>query len=209
MTDSSLKFSFLIKEYEVLKDLYMGAENGTQSIFNFYLTFISFCSGGLLIISQAFSGRLDIRNIATILLVVVTIVGIFYIGTMSERYANLSRYGNAIDEIRRFIIKEYDIDVPDIYKYLTKKSYKDLSTLNEFFPHSLSWAINFYPTGTYQLFISFINSLSLSICYYINNINDIYMSIFVLVITFLLSNLISRIIKRIRMAQKLLIDVHR
>ena len=151
-------YAFLLKEYDALNESVTHAEQSAQSIFNFYLTLVTTVVGGIVLITQV-SGTLpaDLTQAQWIisgLLVFAAGIGSMYLSSLSGRYAHLARFGQALDELRLFLIQKLDAPTPPAYRDFIKPR-----------PAVQSWWRWIYwltPTGTYQLFVASVNSLSLA-----------------------------------------------
>jgi hypothetical protein len=151
----------LIKEYDALRDLYLHAESSAQNIFNFYLTLITTVGGGIVLLTQINTynqaetiQRLELMTSS--LLLFAAIIGSVYLSSLTGRYAHMSRYAHGIDAVRRYLIQSLKKPLPAIYEdFLALKpgATKSVEAL-------FSWIA---PTGTYQLFVAAVNSLSLGV----------------------------------------------
>jgi hypothetical protein len=81
-------------------------------------------------------------------------IGIVYLSAISGRYAHMARYANGIDEIRRYLMNNLDDNLPSIYKSFISTPPKKRPT---------NWDRWLSPTGSYELFIAVVNSLSISL----------------------------------------------
>ncbi|MBN1312527.1 MAG: hypothetical protein JXB30_14020 [Anaerolineae bacterium] len=153
----------IMKEYDALRELYSQAEAGAQSIFNFYLTLVTTVGGAIVLILQLSppgAGTYDNSQfLISGLLVFAAVIGSVYLSSLTGRYAHMSRYAQGIDAIRRHLIETLDVPMPAVYRpFLTSPKDKP-SRLGR---RLIGWTIWLGPTGTYQLFIAAVNSLSLA-----------------------------------------------
>jgi hypothetical protein len=145
----------LWREYETMRSLFMHTENSAQNIFNFYLTLITTVIGGIVLLSQYGGVSITRQTLAMSLLMAFAAgVGIVYISAISGRYAHMTRYANGIDEIRRYMMNSLGGNLPPIYMTFISKPPKK---------RAVSWVRWLFPTGTYELFIAVVNSLSISL----------------------------------------------
>ena len=125
----------IMKECDVLWELYSQAEAGAQIIFNFYLLLVATIGGGIVLILQLnpFGGDTVKASqlLVSGLLVFAATIGSVYLSSLTGYYAHMSRYVQGIDAIRRHRLMSRTIWVG--------------------------------PTGTYQLFIASVNSLFLTV----------------------------------------------
>ena len=146
----------LMSEADRLQTLYLDARGGVQSVFNFYMTFITAITGGVLFAFQLPADANPIRTTLTliILLFFAALVGSVYIGAISARYANAERFAKALDSVRRSILQQTGTPVPSIYDdFMQPPTYTSTT----------AWYLWLVPTGTYQLFMSLVNSVSLAV----------------------------------------------
>lgn len=139
--------------------LYSQAQSAAQSVFNFYLTFVTTVVGALVVIAQfAPTTALDLVNkdltLIALMFFVVT-VGSVYLSSISGRYAHSARYARAVDEIRRYLIHQLHIPIPAVYTRFVRIEIKPASSRPRWVSSKLIWLI---PTGTYQMFIVIVNS---------------------------------------------------
>lgn len=157
--------NILLKENEMLQTLFIHAENGMQSIFNFYLTLVTATVGGIAIIWQSIVSNPTQTWWAmfsiSCLLVFIAISGSAYMSSLAFRYAHTVRYAQGINEIRRFLIHHSNIVIPPVYTRLlgeptTNKTGRIVSILSMIIP-----------VGTHQFFIAVVNSLAWAAAGYI------------------------------------------
>lgn len=146
--------TFLTQECDRLLSLYSEAQSNTQSVFNFYLTFLTTVVGAVVIIIQTGSG---IRTplLIMVLLFFAALVGSVYLSAIAFRYARSKRSAEAVDEIRTYLIHQQNLQLPEIYAYLKEPPAQ---------PKAVNRIMWLFPSGTYQMFIAFVNSAALSIC---------------------------------------------
>lgn len=163
MTDQA--FHVLMKEYDTLKDLFSHTETSIQGIFNFYMTLISAVIGGIAIIFQlaspesAFAERTQL--IICGLLILAAIIGTIYLLAIVSRYAHLVQYGQNLDAVRLYLLCELKVPVPEIYSRFLRKETHPIT--RSAFVRSFRWLAWLLPTGTYQLTMTFLNSLAISL----------------------------------------------
>lgn len=151
---------FLTKECDRMLGLYQQAQTNAQSVFNFYLTFVTAILGAVIFIAQMTADNAttadqnDLMVIAV--LIFAAIVGTVYMPALAGRYAQAARYAHAVDEIRRYLIDRLDTPVPPIY-----------DSLVDYHPRlpgkRIAWLYWMMPTGTYQMFIAIVNSTALGV----------------------------------------------
>ncbi|MFN8376068.1 MAG: hypothetical protein U0694_24735 [Anaerolineae bacterium] len=150
---------FLKDECNRLQALYSQAQDNAQNIFNFYLTFISTIVGALIVLLQV-SGFNSLQSKISVagLLFFAAVVGTVYLSAISGRYAHLTRYAYAIDELRRYLIRRLQIPMPAIYDSFLSED----TPVKKSVQRSDKWYVWLVPMGTYTMFISIISSLSLA-----------------------------------------------
>jgi len=148
--------AFITQECDRLLMLYNEAQSNVQSVFNFYLTFLTTVVGGVVVIVQTGGGSpVRTQLIITLLLIFAALVGSVYLSAIAFRYARSKRYAIAVDALRIFLIRQDNLRVPSIYSTLTAQPPEIRRKVNP-----LIWLL---PSGTYQMFIALINSAFLSI----------------------------------------------
>jgi hypothetical protein len=154
-TEQSLEI--LIKELENQKDLFIHFENGIQNLFNFYLVLITASFGGVVIIAQvASSGSIvQAQYLIGNLLLLVTMIGVMYNGSLANRYAHMGRCAQALDDLRRKLLRMVDLPLPALYQPFIQGYAYEPDRLDKSFEA-------FYAVGTYHTYIAFINSLCFS-----------------------------------------------
>lgn len=145
--------AFLTQECDRMLALYAQAQDAVQSVFNFYLTFVSAVIGAVVVFLQAASGDQTLA-VAGILLF-AALVGSVYLSALSGRYAHAARYSYAADALRRHLIAHLHIPMPESYR---------LFMVFDAGKHSkpAAWYLWLSPTGTYQMFIALVNSAALA-----------------------------------------------
>jgi len=196
----SRSLNILLKEYEALRDMYNQAVNNGQSMFNYYLTIMTAVFGGIALISQPSYGFAMPKTAIGLLLIFFAVIGSFYLSSLSTNFAHATRYARGANDLRRFIIKRYDVPMPPIYaKFLSEKGEDEQSKM--VFLFSL-----FIPVSTHQLFTATINSLSwalaVSLAYYGSNAGMPALAIglrgaLTLVVTYVIYNVYARFIFRL------------
>ena len=162
---SETALAFLYKEYDILKDLYIQAEQTKQSIFNFYLTLITTITGGIVILMQVTEKNAlnPIQSQVTVsgMLFFATVIGSVYLSSITSRYAHIARYTYGMDQIRQFLMDRLNVPLPPVYQNFSARARKSRQT-------GWAWSATrffrwLFPTGTYVLFIAAYNSLSLAL----------------------------------------------
>ncbi len=148
----AVTLNFLNEDCARMMALYADAMNSIQSVFNFYLTFVSAVVGGVILIVQTDGSLLLLVG----LLFFAALVGTVYLSALSGRYGRAERYAYAVDTIRRYLIEMQGVQVPPLYDSFMAGQQRA--------PQGpLAHVYLLFPTGTYALFIGSMNSLSLSI----------------------------------------------
>lgn len=145
----SASVEFLNKECERMMTLYTQTQANIQNVFNFYLTFVSAVIGGIVFIVQS-SDDVAPLLLGGILFFAV-VVGSVYLSALSGRYAHAARYAHAVDEIRRYLIKQQNISLPSVYDHFREPHDRALQG-------RAAWIYWLIPSGTFQMFISIVNS---------------------------------------------------
>ena len=150
--------AFLTQEMDRMLALYTQAQSNAQSVFNFYLTFVTTVVGAVVVLLQLSpSSRSDAQLIIAGLMLFAAIVGSVYLSALSGRYAHAGRFARAVDDIRRYLIERLHVPVPPLYQpFMTRTVEPEPRGL-------MRWVIWLIPTGTYQMFIAIVNSAALSI----------------------------------------------
>jgi hypothetical protein len=152
---------FLKDECNRLQTLYLQVQDSAQSIFNFYLTLVSTIVGALIVLLQAATmDALQTRLIIIGLLAFSTIIGTVYLSAMSGRYAHLARYSYGIDAIRKYLIQQLQVPMPDAYRQFVQA---EKAPAKNHWRNRIGLLIWLFPTGTYAMFIAIVSSLSLGI----------------------------------------------
>lgn len=146
--------AFLNRECDRFMSLYSQAQANAQSVFNFYLTFVTTVVGGIVLIVQ--SDTDDIELILAFLLLFSALVGSVYLSALSGRYAHAGRFAHAIDEIRRYLITHLNVPTPQLYGTFVVE---EVPIEDAEKPSRFIWL---FPTGTYQMFIAIVNSAALA-----------------------------------------------
>ena len=148
-----------MKEYDMLRELFSHAETSSQSLFNFYLTLISSLVGALVLLRQfgAPSGQnsLQLQIMTSLILFFAAGIGAVYITSLISRYSNMARYAYGIDELRRLLLTQFDVQVPPVYREFLSTPPSPRPTARP----SLFWLL---PAGPFQFFMTVFNSLSLA-----------------------------------------------
>jgi hypothetical protein len=158
----------LMKEYDTMKDLFSETQVSIQGIFNFYITLVTAVIGGIVLISQISSpessDKMRSQIIVCGLLILASIIGTIYLLAIVERYSRLIEYGQNLDALRLHLIQKLDVPMPLIYSKFLAQTKKQTLLLEK---KSISWLVWFFPTGSYQLAIAFINSCAFVIATWI------------------------------------------
>jgi hypothetical protein len=154
----------LLKEYDALRELFSQAESGVQSIFNFYLTLASTIGGAIVVIWQvtrpdSTQGVHSSLLITAGLLLFVAMIGSVYLSSITGRYAHMSRYAQGIDQLRRYLLSFTGGAYPAIYRIFMQQPDRSHLVRQDRAVRAILWLS---PTGTYQLFVAAVNSLSLT-----------------------------------------------
>ena len=179
--------TFLKEECDRLLALYTQAQGNVQNVFNFYLTFITAIVGGVVFLLQAEVAT----GVLILLLFFSAVVGTVYLSALSGRYAHAARYAYAVDQIRRYLIQQMNLQVPPFYEpFMTKPM---VTTT----PGWVYWLV---PTGTYQMFVALVNSTALALMTaLIFSVGDVsggrvfFAALLVFIITLTLFNAYSRL----------------
>ena len=155
-TKETTTLQILLKEYDALLNMYAQAEHNGQSMFNYYLTLMTAVFGGIAFIFQSSSNIGMQETAGGLLLVFFAVIGSLYLSSLSTNYAHMTRYALGMNEIRRNILKKFDVPLPPIYsKFMSEKDVDESSKLKFF---SL-----FIPVNTFELFVATVNSISWAI----------------------------------------------
>jgi hypothetical protein len=208
---SEQSLQILMKEYDALRDLFTQSENTAQSIFNFYLTLVTTIFGAVVLVAQLTAaepgGPQKASLIISFLLVFATGIGSVYLSALSGRYAHIARYAQGIDEIRRSLLGYMQAPIPPLYQaFLSTEAARAKAP-----QRSRRWAWLFTTLGTYQIFVSLVNSLSLSIATWLFlsaaqiTTSDFGRSVFsviaVFVVTFVIYNIYPRVVTYLMIAR--------
>ncbi len=152
--------AFLTQEMDRLLGLYSQAQANIQSVFNFYLTFITAVVGGVIVVvqlsPQTAADVVGSRLTLVGLLFFAAIVGSVYLSALAGRYAHAQRFAHAVDSIRYYLITHLQIDVPPVYSRFVQEHRVQPAEV------PMKWYLWLFPTGTYQMFIAIINSAALA-----------------------------------------------
>lgn len=155
---SDKALDLVLKDYEVVKDLYTQSESAIQSLFNFYLTVLSAIIAGLIFVFQV--GAYDVGIVAGLLIFAIA-VGIFYQSGIVGKYADQAIYAKTINDVRSLFLKLLSEEKIPVYKLpLRSPVSKQLTSAIDRWEKKMWWL---FPVGTHQLFIAFINSVCLSL----------------------------------------------
>jgi hypothetical protein len=147
----------LSQEAERMQTLYLDARNNAQNIFNFYLTFVTAVVGGVVFVVQASNNTfsLQTRLMLIALLFFSVLVGSVYLSALSGRYAQTVRFAHALDIIRRIQLESAKPLLPPLYFNFLK----DIPAA----PKRDVWYLWLVPTGTFEMFMAFVNGASLAL----------------------------------------------
>jgi hypothetical protein len=147
----------LTRESDRLLMLYTDTQNGIQTVFNFYLTFVTAIVGGLIVIFQAGNLEADARDLIICgLLFFAVIASTVYLSAISGRYAHAGRYAQAIDDLRRVLLRPVAHYLPLNYDTFMSNPGRQLHG-------RAAWSYWLLPTGTYQMFISLASGIALAV----------------------------------------------
>lgn len=149
---SSEALQILIDEAGRLQTLYLDARSSAQNVFNFYLTFVTAVVGGLVIVGQNGLDTVQNQLMLTGLLLFAVLTGSVYLGAMSARYAQASRYAWGLDAVRRELLKQIPNPLPNVYHTFMQVQPT---------PKQAPWYIWLVATGTYALFIALVNGVAM------------------------------------------------
>jgi ABC-type multidrug transport system fused ATPase/permease subunit len=192
------------KEYDALRELYSQAEASAQSLFNFYLTLISTIGGAVIVLMQIATPVAigQTQGIIAGLLVFIAVIGSVYLSSITGRYAHMTRYVQAIDQIRRHLLQNVQtIDLPVYKQFMDVNRAAKVNLVTR----TTGWTLWLSPTGTYQLFVAAVNSLSIGIAVWLflstlnvaqqSPVQSIITVLVIVVVSFLIYNAYSRIVK--------------
>jgi hypothetical protein len=147
----------LSQEAERMQTLYLDARNNAQNIFNFYLTFVTAVIGGVVFVVQASNNTfsLQTRLMLIALLFFSVLVGSVYLSALSGRYAQTVRFAHALDIIRRIQLESAKPLLPPLYFNFLKEIPPA--------PKRDVWYLWLVPTGTFEMFMAFVNGASLAL----------------------------------------------
>lgn len=190
----------IMKEYDALRELYSQSEAGAQSVFNFYLTLVTTVGGAIVLILQISPSGASLFLISGLLAFAATI-GSVYLSSLTGRYAHMSRYAQGIDALRRHLIERLSVPMPDVYRPFLERRRSLPPRLGS---RLIGWTLWLGPTGTYQLFIAAVNSLSLAAAVWLfllasgvvqnQVVRSILASALICPATFLVYNIYSRVV---------------
>lgn len=192
------------KEYDALRELYSQAEASAQSLFNFYLTLISTIGGAVIVLMQIAApvGTNQTQGMIAGLLVFIAVIGSVYLSSITGRYAHMTRYVQGIDQIRKHLLQHVETASLPAYRQfmdISRGAKVNLVT------RTTGWTLWLSPTGTYQLFVAAVNSLSIGIAVWLflsslnvaqqSPVESLITVLVIVVVSFLIYNAYSRIIK--------------
>jgi len=165
--NNSLSFEFLLKQYEILKDLFIHSRVATQNIFNYYITICSAFSGGLLVVLQLKNNSIPVILYILFFLIFIFVLSIIYHSCIINKYAEQAYYSYEIEDISKRIQDLISTNQPiQQFKVLTdfqefQYCSKDAS---KFYKRLINWEKKhwyFFSVGIFQLYMALITSLSL------------------------------------------------
>jgi len=139
-------------EISRLQTLYLDATSSIQSVFNFYLSFLTAVIGVVIFIVES-SGTPN-NGVLIILLLFAALVGTVYLSALSGRYGHATRFAHALDQLRRQQITMSNAPMPPIYSEFVNEQPA---------PQPEPWILWLVPTGTYQLFMAVMNAAALGL----------------------------------------------
>ena len=142
----------LSDEISRLQTLYLDATNSIQSVFNFYLTFLTAVIGVVIFLVES-SGTPN-NGVLIILLFFAALVGTVYLSALSGRYGHAARFAHALDQLRRQQITLNNAPMPPIYSEFVNEQPT---------PQHDPWYLWLVPTGTYQMFMAIMNAAALTL----------------------------------------------
>jgi len=162
-----LIFEFLIKQSELLKDLFIHSRVATQNIFNYYITIFSASTGTLLVALQLKNNSIPLVVYLLFFLTFIVVIGIIYQSCIINKYAEQAYYSNEIEKIFNRIqtllstsksIQQFKIltDFQE-FQYCSQEA-------SRFYKKIINWEKKhwyFFSIGIFQLYITLITSLSL------------------------------------------------
>lgn len=154
--------TLLTQECDRMLTLYNATQAGAQSVFNFYLTFVTAVVAGLIFLGgDAGANPLTIAGV----LLFSAMVGTVYLSALAGRYAHAARYAGAVDALRHALFEQVTAGMPPQYRDFT--AFVNGSGMA---PQTsvLAWL---FPHGTYTLFISVINSFAMAAMAYIASVD--------------------------------------
>ncbi len=201
LSDHSI--AFLTQECDRMLSLYSQAQSNAQSVFNFYLTFVTTVIGAVVVLLQVVTS--NVEAILAGVLFFAVIVGVVYLAALSGRYAHAFRYAHAVDELRRYLIERLQVPMPASYdNFLVEKNRS---------AKSAAWVYWLIPTGTYQLFVALVNSTALAAVVWLimdsagaSDLRGLVGSLLVFGLTLTISNAYSRLVI-VRFGNKLNVDL--
>lgn len=143
--------ALLAQECDRMLSLYHAAQSGAQSVFNFYLTFVTAVIAGLVFLAG--DGGATPTALAGVLLF-AALVGSVYLSALAGRYGHAGRYARAADLTRRTLLAEIAPHLPPDYA-----AYLATTPAQQERVGVLAWLV---PQGTYTMFVAFINSAALA-----------------------------------------------
>lgn len=146
-------------------------------------------------------GSAQSEIVISVLLLFVAIIGSVYLSSITGRYAHMARYAQGIDEIRRFLLRLTDTPKPRIYEKFLAVDQKSSPTAAQ---RAIGWTIWLEPTGTYQMFVAAVNSLSLGVATWLflsalrvtqtATFQSILASLVIVLASFIVNNVYSRLV---------------
>ncbi len=150
------ELNVVLQEWNTLKELDFALEQSAQSLFNYYLTLVAAFISGAVFVNQYIPSLVGTNspNFVVIVLLLLSLIGVMYSVSLAHRYADISRYTQALDAIRRNLLSSLQISLPPLYdQFLNDRPiYQPAAGLSKF--RSL---------GTFHTFVTFISSLLLAV----------------------------------------------
>lgn len=151
--------ALLTQECERMVSLYQQAQDGIQTVFNFYLTFVTAVVGGLVVLLQIDVNPADEQGrtgLIVALLFFGALTSTVYLSALAGRYAHAGRFAYAADELRRRLLLDADLMLPPVYRSFMAAERRTASG-------RAAWIYYLVPVGTYQMFVATITATALTL----------------------------------------------
>ncbi len=162
--ENELIFDFLKTEYDALVSLYTHTENTLSSTFNFYLTLLTAAVGAIIVVLQVLSPY-TATTLSTLglLLGFAVLLGIITQDSIVDKNVDLAHYALSINLLKAHVLcAAPKVKQRVFYMYNMHMQVSPLAappSRIDRLHKRLWWMV---PLGTYQLFVSVINSLALT-----------------------------------------------